>query len=473
MARKADAKRSRLPVGVQRKGPQLRINALTHLLQAVPVPPEESAGEEAGQALGGKALRSRLAAMGHAMLLLAHVERAQQGAASPQRAAPSVKLSRRWIEAVTYYCGVSVGMDDVAKVAAAFPRWMRVKWGVEEAANGLARSQGLRPRGTNFGEADSHPAASAGGSMEKQCMGGPMPAAEELTARFYILASHVPSIEEASTELQNFLRAKDASESKNWLDKIVQYRALDAYTEQQLEEFPGGPSPSAHTQASLGDIPVQSKKDEKKREAPAPSVDAPDPGRGGTFTVSSPSPCMPPQFLDFAPSEPPHNDHDEDDVALLTMLSPQLKASLSAAKLKEVLRFMKREATNAAAEELSRIEKKQEEERLLNTYAHLRSLFGRGKTELNAARLLERLATESLFEDHPHVLSQLSLLLNRRGSGLSAVTLSQSEDCVVNSPTGGPVAPLRKVDDLDRLTADELENTLVQLDRTKAFLKTS
>ncbi|CCW63293.1 unnamed protein product [Phytomonas sp. EM1] len=477
-AEKTISKKGTEPVGHSSRT-RRRLEALAHVFQATPVLPQDSTQSAATPETRGKSnftlgidIRGRLAMLGHAMLLLAHLQRAQQGALLPRNplsiSHPSIRVNRRWLEAVTAYSGTTVTVDDVARVATVFPNWVRATWGVGETPwgeRGVGNGRGLRPLSDG---AELPPQASTVGGTRIEGVKGAALATEELTVRLHILTSHVPSTEEAGEELQRLLQEKHGSKSEAWLDGIVQRRALDAYREQQTVESPGGPILS--TQEPLSRAPRELLEGKGKLASP---IAAPDRGVEGPQAPPSPSADVRSQSLASSPGEPPHDDEGEDNAALLAMLSPQLKVSLSAAKLKQVLRFMKKEASNTAAEELARIERKQEEERLLNTYAHVRSLFGLEKTEMNAARLLEHLAVESLFEDHRRILPQLSLLLNRSGFGLSAMTLSQDEDGVVNSPTTeGPVAPLKKVNDLSTLTAEELENTLVLLDRTKASLKT-
>ncbi|CAD2213192.1 hypothetical protein AGDE_13722 [Angomonas deanei] len=69
------------------------------------------------------------------MYLVSRIEQAQSGRGvrdSSEEVPLSLTIEPRWLEAVTQYCNRRVSLDDVAKVCAAFPELIEVKWVVRD-----------------------------------------------------------------------------------------------------------------------------------------------------------------------------------------------------------------------------------------------------------------------------------------------------------------------------------------------------
>lgn len=424
---------------------------------------------------------AHLAQLLHSMYLVSFTEKAQlgamysrntggnvAGAASTSSAAPadlarcshSANTDARWLDAVTRYCRLTVTLDDVARVAMVFPALLQVRWAVVE-------SDVRGAEGASFDESTHHNSSAskvgqytdrASPSIRSTAAGG------RLTARVYLAEHHVVSVEEATAQVKAAVREKGGPAAQRMWRALVNHQtAYSAYADSLLaaggESSPpltlSGSQPSAHAPTRLvGNVPIEAKVEDE----------------------------------DLAV---------EDEEKLCATLSAELRASLSAPKLRALLRQMRKDAAHVEEEEQHRIAQRQLQERLLNAYEHVRALYGpRDERGRSALVLITAMQRESRFEDALDIQALLSTLLSIPASGLSATILREGQ--VVVEPSA-PVATAAKrykrrraveeeeaeapvvvrlsepslepVSDLRGLTDAQLDLVLVRLDRTKASVK--
>lgn len=430
-------------------------------------------------------LQEHLALLTHGMVLVTLTEKAQQGlvsraqldeyvdqlgadeanAADGQHVKlfmPSVRADARWLEAVTRYCNRRVTLDDVARVAAACPTWLSASWELQQSSrqadwvlaaaltDGFSTNTAHQPLPPPQRKAAPSAAKAASGtatSSSKQRQGREgsalphgVPAHEVLIARVRILVPRVPSVAEALDAIKAariaFSKAQSVTPSaETWRDRMVRCSAYEAFVQQERQQGAHAAEPTAL-----------------------------DPkGERVTHSVASREPT-------FAETEPDETNAEftETEEAMLLTLSKELRQSLSKAKLRGVLAEMRKEASQAELHAFARIARQQEEERVLSTYTHVRSLFGATKTHLSAVRLIEALETENRFDDQRNGATQLSLLLRLNGSGLSAVGFPNAGDAD-NSADLLPAVP-QPLDDANLSNEEALRRTLIYLDREKSSL---
>lgn len=382
---------------------------------------------------------SRLCSALHGMLLVAQIEKAQQRTLlTSQRncasvhSPPSICIDSRWLRAVTQYCTFTVTLDDVARVAASFPEWVRLT---------CSRTRQMLP---SLSSGD----ATTPDNRNDQWT--------ETGIRLYILQSRIPSALEAQEALNASMKAMGKSIQQQPLrDVFSDVSAATAYSQQDMVAAVDHPTTAQQTLAHIQRPPSHS--------TPVEDTHLTDVGK-----------------------------------SLLSGISRELQQSLSKAKLQEVLRQMEKDAGRVEEDEYERIERQQEEERLVSTYAHIRSLFGSKQVSMSAAALLQALEAESRYEDSRGFLRQMELLLSCPASGVSAFTLEGVVAPVPTAPDpqprrahhhrkrprkdvgpaarpsaddGATPAALMTVGTLTSLSAAQLAMVLVRLDRNQGSLQ--
>lgn len=381
----------------------------------------------------------------------------------------NVVVNERFCYNVTRYCQFTVGVDDVAKVAAAFPRLLRLRW--TDAAPHRHLS-GHRVAGTNAISAATVTASA-------------------LTARAYLMCSRVPSPDEVrkggltqSHESHTHDRGPvggthTAPHSdrahEHWLTSVTAYgsymdqrrrEACETDTRAHLEsrrelvEVSGAvvegaaardtrlDSPKAGTRGSRASSRTTTTTAAARRAAweRTPRGEACEQrrrtGRTEVRTADSAAATAPrsrghqPRVVatrSQARTSAPQGTHEEgavDDATLLAQLSHQLRASLSEDKLRSLLAQMRHDASNVDAKEKERVNRLQEMERVITAYEHVHSLLGLKRRSMNAGQLLYAMQHEGHFDDRRSARSQLQFLLQCEATGLSAVSLNY-----------GPAAP--------------------------------
>lgn len=120
---------------------------------------------------------------------------------------------------------------------------------------------------------------------------------------------------------------------------------------------------------------------------------------------------------------------------LVAMISPDLRQSLSEEKLEQLLVQLRREVRGEDIEEYRLVEKKKMEERLVQVYNHLRSLFRGKQTVLSFAQAMDQLETQGCVLQGQPLSRAVEQLATIPHSGLSLILLSASP--AVQQPSKG------------------------------------
>lgn len=445
---------------------------------------------------------ARLAQLLHSMYLVSLIEKAQLGAiryggvgissadanrpsrkvVSPQPeheglsagdAPPihSVPIDDRWLDAVTRYSHFTCTVDDVARVAMAFSELVHVRWTLP------ARHDSAPPLAHGNDEADSGATGLPSLSIPHQTVSSvrakAAPSGGRLRGRLYLTASHVISVEEAAVRLQQALQRKGtAAAQRAWLELVNDHTAYAAYVD--WTEGVSTPSPGGN---GAGDVVPRSKSSDGATGPPGRPL--------GTGTGEKSTAC------------------EVSDDQLLQQLSADLRASLSAPKLRALLSQMRRDAAHTEKRDQQRTAERQLNERVMSAYEQVRALLG-GKqaNSRNAWSLLVAMREESRFDDALDAAALLSRLLRIPASGLTATMLREAEVRVelpsatwegkATTAKGKAVRGKRKreadevdaallvhvtqttlesVEDLQGLSEEQLRLIRVQLDRTSGSLK--
>ncbi|KPA81702.1 hypothetical protein ABB37_04005 [Leptomonas pyrrhocoris] len=389
----------------------------------------------------------------------------------------SITVDERWLNAVTRHCHFTVTLDDVARVAMVFPELLRVRWTMEEQNWSTTAAP-------YFDELLEHPAgARSNVSATTQCdnsqlgTAATIPLGGKLIARVYLCQNRVVSVEEAAEQLTRTLRLKGSvAAQRAWKALVNHHTGYAAYV-----DGPGRSprvSKTSTNDATLTTDSLQSSASLSQREARKRNE-----------------------------KDAQRNDSTLDDEALCGTISAELRASLSAPKLRALLRQMRKDATHVEEAEQHLIAQRQLQERMLNAYEHVRALYGPKDTRgRSALTLVAAMQQESRFEDTLDSTALLSSLLAIPASGLSATMLCEGrvvvepvtrqaqptamkgvpqggkrkraeEDEATRNVDNSPVAvrvmepSLEPATDLRGLTDAQLELVLVRLDRTKGSVR--
>ncbi|GET93680.1 hypothetical protein, conserved [Leishmania tarentolae] len=381
-----------------------------------------------------------------------------------------VTIDVRWLDAVTRHSHLTCTMDDVARVAMAFPELVHVRWtlptsqrSVPALVNGRDEAHS-GPTGP-LSLPHSHDTVSPVRSQRGPSIGN-------LRGRLYLNTSHVISVEAAEVHLQQALQRKGTvAAQRAWLDLVSHHTAYAAYVDSAEDTstlFAGG--------SGAGNVAQGAKACNGAANADAHFLDS---GTGESTAC------------------------EVRDESLLQQLSTELRSSLSTSMLRALLSQMRRDAAHTGKREQQRTAEQQLNERVMSAYEQVRALLGGKQASCrNALSLLVAMREESRFADALDVAALLSRLLCIPASGLTATILREAE--VRPDPqsfTGKGKArsaksktvrgkrkreteevdaallvhvtqtALERVTDLQSLSEEELRLVRVRLDRTKGSVK--
>ncbi|KAK7194076.1 hypothetical protein NESM_000320300 [Novymonas esmeraldas] len=396
-------------------------------------------------------------------------------------AAPlSVSIEHRWMEAVTRYCRRTCTLDDVARVAMAFPAFVLVRWSLKPSPHGSALAYAdVDDRTRDAVKADPLTVprvacTSAGGSLS--------PPGGVLQGRLYVSAGRVVSAADAEAHLRGALaRMGTTAAQRAWCELVKRHTAYAAFA-------------AANTVATAG----QRARGLDCGDAAAGSQPtAGDFAAVGTGAVAVGEATTP---------ECGAREEEEEEELLLQQLSAELRASLSGPMLQALLSQMRRDAAHADVHERRRTAEELLSERVVSAYAHVRTLLGgRHGNGCSAATLLRHLREEGRFADAVDPAALLSRLLCIETSGLTATVLRDGEVELTPSPSASAVElqkgarvksargkrrrdsvplgesavpavrltepSLQRVTDIREMSEEQLQLVRVQLDRGRSSIK--
>ncbi|KAG5490736.1 hypothetical protein JKF63_00858 [Porcisia hertigi] len=432
------------------------------------------------------AWNTHLAQLLHSMCLVSLIEKAQLGAlhgrvgfsahreeltgkvmpttptsrglpASHLTAVHSVAIDDRWLGAITRYCHHTCTMDDVARIAMVFSEFVKVSWALQEWRRDAppsfhgndTRSDATPPRFLS----DRHESLDS-----VRCEAAP--SGGKLQGRLYLTVDGVISVDEAKTHLEKALRRKGtAAAQRAWRELVNHHTAYAAYL--YSRENSTAPPPRA---GGAGDA------------VPDPYPDACPDAKSTVCEVS--------------------------DEKYLQQLSAELRSSLSASMLRDLVLQMRRDAAHTDEYEQLRTAEQQLDERVVSAYEQVRALLGgrRGNSR-SAWSLLVAMREESRFSGALDSAALLSRLLRISASGLTATRLREAAGQIESPSVTEKTAKLTKgktprgkrrreaevesaallahviqptletVTELEGLSEEDLHLIRIQLDRAKSSVR--
>ncbi|KAG5489009.1 hypothetical protein JIQ42_00629 [Leishmania sp. Namibia] len=391
--------------------------------------------------------------------------------ASHEQPMHSVAVDDRWLDAVTRYCHFTCSIDDVARVAMAFPELVRVRWTLQ-TSRGSAPPP-VRVRADGHSDATEPLSLSASDQQVTSARSRAASSVGKLLGRLYLMASHVISVQEAELHLQQALQRKGTLAAQHaWRELVNHHTAYSAYADWTKSVM----APSPDVKAGGAAPPMW-----QAPNATAGTLDDfSDTSTGGKATA-----C------------------DKSDDQLLQQVSAELRVSLSAPMLRALLTQMRRDVAQTEKHERQRTAERQLSERVMSAYEQVRALLG-GKhaSSRSAWSLLVAMRAESRFHETLDAVALLSRLLCISASGLTATMLREAEVQVERRPPTrkgtaatangkkargkrkreaeeadatslfhATKAVLESVTDLRGLSEEQLQLVRVQLDRSKGSVK--
>eukprot|EP00796_Vickermania_ingenoplastis_P006726 gene6726-4821_t len=319
----------------------------------------------------------------------------------------STEVTSRWVRGVTQLLRQSLTLDDVARLALVFPQWLHVKW------SALPARSIFRPTGMS---------ESIAVERTEQFL--------EFRARLYLTADHVISVAEAEEYLERELHLwqKSSPRGAGVRDHPVAHcTAQAAYLKQQAQQGVISHGSSSHTDL------------EGKEEKQCPGSSAPN---GETST-----------------SDGAAEEHFEDREVLLSMISPELRMSLSAEKLNALLSQVRREANKEDQKAYERNEAQRVVEQLVEIYQHIRTIFGSKFNVMSLGVAVDRLVDQgySDLQKRGQVLRAIDELVDIPSSGLSLLQVD----------SGGSSSPVKCA----ALSSEELGGWMLCLHKDVASLR--
>ncbi|KAH8620627.1 hypothetical protein ERJ75_000040800 [Trypanosoma vivax] len=160
------------------------------------------------------------------------------------------------------------------------------------------------------------------------------------------------------------------------------------------------------------------------------------------------------------------------DNELLSQVSAELRASLSAERLAAVLVQMRKEALGVEEKEQEEITRRQRRERLLSTFDLVRVLMPKGRSSCNAGVLVRQMVAQNRFgDDERNVIEQLAALTEFTESGISVMNVERHSvqkgrkrrRGKASSEADPPLLQLKKADLLAVSDKGNLESAVILL----------
>lgn len=358
----------------------------------------------------------------HAIYVVSLTQHAQRGvlhyslqnsplvAHSPDSSTPSIEaksvtpaailhISSRWLDGVSRILNQPFTLDDLSRVTVVFPQWVAVKWTV--SPNAYQQS----PLSTTLARSERGADPSLAGSS-------PIPYGA-LQARIYLYSAVVISVEDAQKAVTSFFSSSSRS-------------------------YPESSSSPLHMTAYKAWRESLSSPSEAIKAVPASLTSTKDAQLGRPFKRQR---------------------SEALGKKLRSMISSELKESLSEEKLDLLLAQLEKDLNHEEEKKYMQIEKQRLLEQLVETYEHIHSIFGMQRVAMSLPTLLKHLKREGSAIQHQDLL--LEVLQHLAGIPASGLSL-----CHINSVVTAQGSSSESASE-----AKSVENTVVQLDRTKVAVK--